>query len=246
MNPILREGLGIYYGERHGLQIYFYLLIILAPVEFFSLYLPSLDAQVWSGSGNLFKICATAALALIVYFTLRVANQEYVPWRFKPLRHWLRENHCPAWMVAHGQLAFIASHVMLSLLLCLPLLAWAAAISRTPLSRLALVFALLPSYAICYGVWGLVALACLERRPESRQVIIRCFYFVIVVVSLLIYLPLNPAAFLLSVIGQQPLRPLTVGGVALPADAVHFTFHGLLFAGGLTLHRWLLERGASD
>ena len=39
-NPILRESLDIYFAEGHGFQVYFYLLIILAPVEFFSLYIP--------------------------------------------------------------------------------------------------------------------------------------------------------------------------------------------------------------
>ena len=53
-NPVLRESLDIFFSEGHGFAVYFYLLIILAPVEFFSLYLPSLDTQMWSGSANLF------------------------------------------------------------------------------------------------------------------------------------------------------------------------------------------------
>ena len=39
-NPIWRESVAIYFAEGHGFQVYFYLLIILAPVEFFSLYIP--------------------------------------------------------------------------------------------------------------------------------------------------------------------------------------------------------------
>ena len=90
-NPVWRESLEVYFGEGHGFAVYFYILIILAPVEFLSLYVPSLDTQQWSGSASLFKVSAVTALLLIVYFALRVANQEFVPWRFKPLKHWLRE-----------------------------------------------------------------------------------------------------------------------------------------------------------
>ena len=72
-NPIWRESIVIFFAEGHGFQVYFYLLIILAPVEFFSLYIPSLDAQMWSGSASLFKVCAVTALLLVVYFAMRVA-----------------------------------------------------------------------------------------------------------------------------------------------------------------------------
>ena len=82
-NPVWRESMEIYFAEGHGFAVYFYLLIILAPVEFLSLYIPSLDAQMWSGSASLFKVTAVTTLVLVVYFSLRVANQEFAHWRFK-------------------------------------------------------------------------------------------------------------------------------------------------------------------
>src|SRR5262245_63755660 len=103
-NPVLRESLDIFFAEGHGFAVYFYLLIILAPVEFFSLYLPSLDTQMWSGSANLFKVCAVTALLLTVYLALRVANQEFAPWRFKPIKSWVRENGLAIFTVGQGQL----------------------------------------------------------------------------------------------------------------------------------------------
>ena len=36
-NPVLSESLEVFFGEGHGFAVYFYLLIILAPVEFLSL-----------------------------------------------------------------------------------------------------------------------------------------------------------------------------------------------------------------
>ena len=90
-NPVWRESLEVFFGEGQGYAPYFYLLVILAPIEFFSLYLPSLDTQMWSGSASLFKVCAVTALLLIAYFTLRVANQEFAPWRFKPIKRWIGE-----------------------------------------------------------------------------------------------------------------------------------------------------------
>ena len=243
MNPVLRESLEVFIGEGHGLPVYFYLLIILAPVEFLSLYLPSLDAQMWSGSGNLFKVCSSAAVLLIVYFALRVANQEYAPWRFQPLKHWLRDSGQPAGVVAKGQVAFLIVHIVCSLLLSAPLLIWAAAIARAPLAGLAATLALILFYALCYGVWGLVTLVLWERQPESRQVIIRCFFFLVAVASLLVYLPLNPVAYLLAVLGRQELTPLSIAGVKWSANTVHFGFHLVLGGVGLAAHRWALKRG---
>ncbi len=69
-NPVWRESMEIYFVEGHGFAVYFYLLIILAPVEFLSLYIPSFDAQMWSGSASLFKVTAVTTLVLMVYFSL--------------------------------------------------------------------------------------------------------------------------------------------------------------------------------
>jgi hypothetical protein len=246
LNPVMRESLEVFFGEGHGLPVYFYLLTILAPVQFLALYLPSLDAQMWSGSGNLFKVSSSTALLLIVYFALRVANQEYAPWRFQPLKHWLRDGGQPTGIVAKGQIGFLAVHILGSLLLSAPFLVWAAAIARSPLASLATTLGLVLFYALCYSVWGLVTLALWERRPESRQVVIRCFFFFLTVATLLIYLPLNPIAYLLAVLGRQELAPLNIAGVKWSADTVHFGFHLLLGGAGLAAHRWALQRGLRD
>ncbi len=243
MNPVTRESVEIFFVEGHGLPVYFYLLTILAPVQFLALYLPSLDAQMWSGSGNLFKVSSSTALLLMVYFALRVANQEYAPWRFQPLKRWLADRGQPAAVVATGQLAFLALHIVCSLLLSAPFLIWAAAIARSPLSSVAVTFLLLIFYALCYSVWGLVTLVLWERRPESRQVVIRCFVFFLAVATLLVYLPLNPIAYLLAILGRQELPPLSVGRAKWSADTVHFGFHLFFGGAGLALHRWALNRG---
>ena len=242
MNPVLRERLEVFLGEGHGLPAYFYLLIILAPVEFLSLSTPLMGEQMWSGSGNLFKVCSSIAVVLIVYFALRVANQEYAPLRFKPLEHWLRDSGQPAGVVARGQVAFLVVHIVCSLLLSAPLLIWAAAIAHAPPADLAATLALIPFYALCYGVWGLVALVLWERELESREVIVRCFIGIVAVASMLVYLPLNPVAYLLAVLGRWELAPLNIAGVKWSADSVHFGFHLVLGGAGLAAHRWVLKR----
>ncbi len=184
MNPVLRENLEVFFSEGHVLTVYFYLLIVLAPVQFLALYPQSLGEQMWRGSGNLLKVCASTAVVLIVYFALRVANQEYAPGRFKPLEHWLRDGSHAVGVVARGRSAFLVVHIVCSLLLSAPLLIWAAAISRTPLASLAATLALIPFYALCYGVWGLVASVLWERETETREFLIRCFTFFVVVAAL--------------------------------------------------------------
>ena len=241
-NPVWRESLAVFFGEGHGYAAYFYLLVMLAPIEFFSLYLPSLDSQMWSGSASLFKVCAVTALLLIAYFTLRVANQEFAPWRFQPIKRWIREQGQSVYAVARAQLGFLALHVALSIFLCSPLLIWAAAIARTSPGKVAGTFLLLFFYALSYGIWGLVTLVLWERRAESRQVFIRCFFFALVIGSALMYLPINPVAFLLAYLGRQELSPLTVLGRTWPATFVHFAFHFLLGGAGLAAYACALKR----
>ena len=113
-NPVWCESVEVFYGEGHGFAPYFYLLVMLAPIEFLSLYLPSLDAQMWSGSASLFRVTAVTALLLIVYFALRVANQEFAPWRFRPLLRWMREQEISPRSVGNAQLAFLSLHVGLT------------------------------------------------------------------------------------------------------------------------------------
>ncbi len=242
-NPVWRESIEGFFTEGHGFAPYFYLLIILAPVEFLSLYLPSLDAQMWSGSANLFRVSSVTALLLTTYFSLRVANQEFAPWRFIPIRRWIHDRALSTASVGRAQLAFLSLHTALSVGLCAPLLAWAGAIARTPLPRIGITLSLLLFYALSYGVWGLVTLVLWERRGESRQVFIRCFFFALVFLSALVYLPLNPVAFLLAYLGHQGLPPLEVAGWRFSATVVHFGFHLILAAAGLTAHRWALRKG---
>jgi len=129
-NPVWRESIDVYFTEGHGFAVYFYLLIMLAPVEFLSLYIPSLDAQMWSGSASLFKVTAVTALLLVVYFALRVANQEFAPWRFKSVKYWVRDQGQSIDVVSRAQLYFLFTNIGLSLLLCGPCVLLAGAIVR--------------------------------------------------------------------------------------------------------------------
>ena len=242
-NPVWSESIEVFFTEGHGFAAYFYLLIILAPIEFLSLYLPSLDAQMWSGSASLFRVSSVTALLLTTYFSLRVANQEFAPWRFLPIKRWIHDRALSTVSIARGQLAFLSLHVAVSIAFCAPLLIWAGAIARTPLPRIGVTLLLLLFYAFSYGVWGLVTLVLWDRRGESRQVFIRCFFFTLVFLSALVYLPLNPVAFLLAYLERQEWPPLQIAGLHFPATGVHFGFHLFLAAAGLAAHRWALRKG---
>ncbi len=241
-NPVWRESVEIFFGEGHGFAVYFYLLVILAPVEVLSLYIPSLDAQSWSGSASLFKVTAVTALLLIVYFALRVANQEFAPWRFKTFRHWIREQGQTTAAISAAQSYFLVIHVALSIVLCGPLLVWAGAIARTPPTKIAVIFLLLAFYALIYGVWGLASLALWERRLESRQVFIRSLFTGLVILSALFYLPLNPVAFVLAFLNHQELPALALAGVRWQGTFIHFAFHIALGGLGYAVYRWALKR----
>jgi hypothetical protein len=242
-NPVLRESVEVFYNEGYGLPAYLYILLILAPVEFLSLAIPALDVQMWTGSANLFKVCSITALLLLVYFAMRVANQEFAPWRFQPLKHWLREKQLPAGSVGFAQLTFLSLHLLVSLLLCAPLLVWAGAIARTQFATVLFTFFLLAFYSLSYGVWGLVVLALWERKAENRQVWVRCFFFSVAVVSALVYLPLNPVAYMLGYLGREELAPLSFIGWKWSATTIHFGFHLSLLAMGIAAHHWALRRG---
>ena len=242
LNPVFREGVEIYLAEGHGFAAYFYVLILLAPVVFLTLFLPSLDAQVWIGPAHLFRVSFVAALVLIVYFSLRVASQEFAPWRFRTVKSWLQEEGVSRAALARGHLALFSLQVILFVLLCSPLLLWAAAIARASAAAILAAFFFLLFYAFAYGIWGLAALALWERRFETRQVFVRVFGIMMIFLTSVFYLPLNPAAFLLSYLGEKEMAPLTLWGWQWPAGATHFAFHFLLLGAGLAVHRWALRR----
>ena len=250
MNPVLRENLAVFFGERHVLPIYSYLLIFLAPIAWGTVYTQSLGEQMWRGSGSLLKVCASAAFVLIVYFASRMANQEYAAERFKPLGHWLRDGNPSTELrtgraigvLARGRVAFLAVHVACLTALSAPLVVWAAAISRAPLTALVATLALIPFYGLCYGVWGLVASVLWEREMLTREFAVRLFIVFVLIAAPVIYLPLNPVIYIFAIAGGQELAPFTLAGVNLPAGAAHIAFHLVLGGAGLAAHRWALKR----
>jgi hypothetical protein len=241
MNPVLRENMDVLFDQRHVLPIYVYLLILLGPIEFGALYSQSLGEQMWRGSGLLLKVCATAALVMIVYFALRLGNHEYAPERFQRLEHWLVEARRPVSTVASGRELSLLLHIACLVLLAAPLLAWAAATSHAPLTSFIAALALISFHAFCYGVWGLVASVVWQGERENREFVARLFTFIVVVVALALYLPLNPVIYLLAVLGGDELAPLRIAGWNLSADAIHFAFHAVLGGYGLIAHRSALR-----
>jgi len=137
-------------------------------------------------------------------------------------------------------------HVMILIFLSLPPLIWAAAISRTDLSILAITLLLLFFYAVTYGIWGLVAAATWEHRLESRKVFVRCLFAYLVFVSALVYMPLNPIAFLLSYLeGEELVASFSILGEPWSSTTLHFGFHlTLLISGTYFYWRALKKRRA--
>jgi hypothetical protein len=242
VNPALREGVQIYLTEGEGFTVYLIYLVILASSQFLILFLPTLDPQGWMGSANLFKLSFIAALILMVYFTLRFANQEFVPWRFLPLKHWFHKEGLSLYEVAAAQLALLCLQAVLLLLLASPLLVWAGAVARAAPDSILSAFPLLFFYSLAYGVWGLATATLWERRGESRQIFIRCFFAALLFLSSLLYIPLNAVVFVFFHLGERELAPLVFWGWKVSAEAVHWSFHLFLLASGLIAYRWALKR----
>lgn len=242
MNPVLHEQLKVFISEGHGLQAYLYPLGCVALVEFLLLTPTFTDAQAWNSAGSLLKLCAVFALVLTVYFTLRAATRAYAPSRFKPLQYWLRERGYPVGVVARGQTAFLFAQAGGSLLLIAPLLVWAGAISHTPPASLAATLALIPFYAVCYGVWGLAALALLERDIEVREMAAWGFTVLVLLIAMVVYFPLNPVVYMLAVAGiAEPVR-FSVAGANWSPGIANISFHVAYGAAGLVAHRWALAQ----
>ncbi len=242
MNPIFQEGARVYLIEGEALAAYFFLLVILALVESSTLFLSSYDPEIWMGTAYLFKISAVSALILTVYFGLRISNQEFVPWKFLPLKRWLNQEGISASQVAAGQLALLFLHSFLLVLFSAPLLIWAGAIARVPAGALGVTFFCLLFYSLAYGVWALAAVTFYEHRAESRQVFVRCIFISLVFLTALVYLPLNPIAFLLSYLGKKQSAWLIIRGWRLSAPAVHWLFQLIVLASGLFVYREALRR----
>ncbi len=241
-NPVLQEGLQVYWIEGHAFVPYACVLALLAPIEFLTLFLPSLDPQAWVGPANIFRASSIAALVLIAFFILKVANQEFVPWKFQPLRRWLRQEGVTPSQCAQAQLALLCGHALLFVLLAAPLLIWAGAVARAGATVVLTTLLLLLLYSLAYGIWGLAAVALWDRKPENRQVFIRVLFGFFLFLSALFYLPLNPIAYLLSYLGRKEMGVLVLGGWQWSATWVHLLFHFLLLTSGLAVHSFGLRK----
>jgi hypothetical protein len=244
--PIFRETIQVHLAEGHGFAAYFYLMILLTPVVFLTLFLPSLETQVWIGPAQVFKVSAVAAMILIVYFGLKTANQEFAAWRFISLKRRLVEEKLSPAAVAVDHLALLALQILILELLAAPLIVWAGAIARVAAPVIFSVFVLIFFYAFAYGVWGLAALGWWERKLETRQVFVRAFFIAAMFVSAAVYLPLNPVAFVLSFLEEKELARMSWLGIRWPASAVHFVFHALLLGSGLWSYRRALMARAES
>jgi hypothetical protein len=241
-NPVLQEGLQIYWLEGHAFFPYAYVLAFLAPIEFLTLFLPAMDPQAWMGPANVFKASTIAALVLISFFILKLTNQEFVPWKFRTLRSWIVQEGVSRWSCAQAQMCLLAGHALFFVLLSAPLLIWAGGVSRASSIVVATTLLLLLLYSLAYGIWGLAAVALWERKPENRQVFIRTAYAIFIVLSALLYLPLNPIAYLLSYLGGREMSVLVVGGRTWSASGIHLLFHFLIFLSGIMVYRFGLWR----
>jgi hypothetical protein len=241
-NPAFKEGVQIYLIEGKAFSAFFYLLSLLGLVQFAILFLPSLDPQGWMGSAYLFRMSAVAALMLVVYFVLRLAGQEYAPWKFFTLRRWLQEGlTVPALAAAHVSLLLVYASALV--LLLSPLLVWAGAISRADGFAILSTILLLFSYAVVYGFWGIVALAAWDQKLEAKQVFVRCVFGILVFISALVYLPLNPIAFLLSYLEQTELPSAAFFfGLRLSGAVVHAMFQIALLVAAVAAYSWALKR----
>ncbi|HEY1269002.1 MAG TPA: hypothetical protein VGH16_17220 [Candidatus Binatia bacterium] len=239
---LFRESVEIHIAEGHGFAAYFYLLVLLAPVVFLALFLPALDAQIWIAPAAFFSISSVAAMILTTYFALRLANQEFAPWRFVPLRRRLGEEKLSPAEVAKGHGALLCLEVAVLIMLAAPLLAWAGAIARIPIRVVLTVLALLFFYGLAYGVWGLTALAAWERKLEVRQVFIRAFFISVMILTTVFYVPMNPVGYLLGYLGDKDMAPLLLWGRRWSAGTAHFTFHFLLLGAGAWIYYRALKR----
>lgn len=243
-NPVFREGIQIYLIEGHGFSAYCYTLLLLAPLEFLALFLPVLDPQTWIGPANLFKLTSVVTLVLVVYFCLRIANQEFVPWRFLPLKRRLQQEGVAVPDIVSAQFALLGLHGLLFILIAAPLLIWAGAIARASVVSMLFTLCFVLFYAVTCGAWGLFAVTLWERRMENRQVFVRAFFFCAVFASAAFYLPLNPIAFLLSQLEGKEMAPLSLWGWQWSASSVHFLFDVFLLGSGLLVYRRALGREA--
>jgi hypothetical protein len=243
--PVFQEAVQIYLVEGKAWIAYAYFLALLAAVQLLTLLLPTLDPSSWMGSAQIFKVSCVVSLFSGVYFTLRLANQEYTPWRFAPLKRWLEQEGFSAYGLALAQLAVLGAYSILFVFLSLPFLTWAAAIARTGVYSLISALVVILGYFMVYGVWGLVTLNLWERRVETRHIVVRCLLGCFFILTALVYLPLNPFAFLLSFLGGGDLgNPVFVFGLRCSPKAIHILFHAALLACGVLLCQWLLARKA--
>ncbi len=141
-----------------------------------------------------------------------------------------------------GQISLLCLHLLVFLLLSFPLLGWAGAIEHAPVGAILSTMLLLFFYSLTYSMWGLFALAMWDHKEDSRRVFIRCLLVCLLLVSGLLYLPLNPVAFLLHYLEGVELSPLKLWEWKWDVPTVHFAFHFSLLGFGILFYGVALKR----
>lgn len=244
-NPVLRQGVRIYFLSKAPLTAALHYLLALGAI-LFVIWPKSQFLRV--GSPPLtFNIVAIVATLVMAYLSFGYGASSLMDEPDQPMRAWLVAQRLRLGTVLGGLTWLTLLHTLFLLVLALPLLQAASHVSGLPPQSFATALLLMLVCALAYRWMGILTLCLWEKQEFIRYVVVRAA-FVLLVLGSAFFLPaLNPLMGLISMtFGDELGQIVTLFGQELSYAAVSLIIHLLLLMAayimvGTLVRRWFAE-----
>jgi hypothetical protein len=240
-NPVLRQGVRIYFLSKAPLTAAFHYLLALGAI-LFVIWPKSQFLRI--GSPPLtFNIVAIVAMLVMAYLSFGYGASSLVEEPEQSMRTWVVAQRLRPGMVLGGLIWLTLSHTLFLLVLALPLLQAASHVSGLAPQSFGTALLLMLVCTLAYRWVGIVTLCLWEGQEFIRYVVVRAA-FVLLVLGSAFFLPaLNPLMGLISMtFGDELGQIVTLFGQELSYAAVSLIIHLLLLMAAYIMVSTLVRR----
>ena len=202
-NPLLVEGLEVYFTGRKILGIYFNFLLILSVILFITWPKTEYFEYLLTGSSpQTYSIIAIAALVIISYLSFRFGADEIKDRDTYHLSDWLILTPLSSWRILSGRLTLFVLHTAFLVLISAPFIVIPGTISGISPPEMLWGFLIVFLSALTYRTIGFFCLLVLDDREFLLHTILRIIFVFFMVV---VIFPLPPASPILSLVSVSSL-----------------------------------------
>jgi len=199
-DPIVQEGMQIYFYLNRIRNIYFHYLLILAVILFL----------VWPGQSfyyyldfnrhpQSFQIISIATLIILSFYSIRLGAQVYSHEDFHTMAEWLNLSPTTAAALLRGKIVLSFFHTLFLLTLSLPFLLASLSVSGLSLSELCFSLLVVFTASLTCRIIGLLLAAILTDRPFLLELSLMLSLIILYIPPISLFPQVSAVTILLNV-----------------------------------------------